>query len=63
MEREITPIIVDLFPYVGRFHRVYRVRFPKTLPDGRPLRRSETRRLSIRCAGPLGRAELVWQIR
>lgn len=63
VEREITPIIVDLFPFVGRFHRVYWVRFPKTLPDGRPLRRSETRRLSIRCAGPLGRAELVWQIR
>jgi hypothetical protein len=63
VEREITPIIVDLFPFVGRFHRVYWVRFPKTLPDGRPLLRDEIRRLSIRCAGPLGRAELVWQVR
>lgn len=59
----ITPTVTELFPYVGAFHRIYWVRFPKNLPDGRPLVRSETRSLRLLFAGPLGQTELEWRFR
>lgn len=55
--------IVNSFPFVGRFHRVYWFHFPKSLSDGRPLVRGSTKRLSLRFAGPLGHATLSWQLR
>jgi hypothetical protein len=62
-EREISPTISEIFPFVGRFHRVYHLRFPKTLPDGSPLVSAETALLALRLAGPLGHAELTWRLR
>jgi hypothetical protein len=52
-----------LFPYVGHFHRTYKLTFPKVRPDGQPLVRGDTRSLALRFAGPLGQAELTWRLR
>ena len=60
---KITPTATELFPYVGPFHRVYRVRFPAKLPDGRPLARGDTQSLSLVFTGPLGQADLKWRLR
>lgn len=62
-ERQISATTIDFFPFVERFHRVYWVRFPRALPDGRPLVRTGTERLSLRLSGSLGHAVLDWQIR
>jgi hypothetical protein len=62
-EREVTPTITELFPFVSRFHRVYHLRFPKTLPDGSPLVGADTEQLALRLAGALGHAELTWRLR
>ena len=62
VRKVINVTIRDFFPYVGRFHRVYDFHFPKTLPDGRPLVRSDTKKLLLRFTGPLGHAELIWRI-
>jgi hypothetical protein len=59
---EITPTITSLYPYTGLFARAYVLRFPKQLPDGRPLAPPGTHRLTLRFAGPLGIAELVWKL-
>ena len=61
--KEISATTVELFPYVDSFYRVYQIRFPKTLPDGRPLIGEETHHFVLRFAGPLGLAELVWRLR
>jgi hypothetical protein len=63
VEKEITATLVDFFPYIGSFYRVYRVHFPKSLPDGRPLAAPGTRQLILRFSGVLGTADLVWQLR
>jgi hypothetical protein len=62
-EREITATTTELYPYLREFYRAYTVRFPLLLPDGRPLVRSGTRKLSLVMAGALGQAELVWNLR
>lgn len=55
--------VVELFPFVGPFSRVYRIRFPKTLANGRPLIREETTKLVLLFSGAMGQTELVWQLR
>jgi hypothetical protein len=62
-EREITPTIMELFPYVGDFYRAYTLRFPKQASGGWPLLRSETQRLALRFSGPLGQMDLEWRLR
>jgi hypothetical protein len=59
----IDATLKELFPFIGRFHRAYTLRFPKVLPDGSPLVGGNTRELRLRFAGPLGEAELVWRLR
>jgi hypothetical protein len=63
LERVNTATITELFPYVESFYNAYRLRFPRTFPDGRPLITDETQRITLRIAGPLGVAELVWRFR
>jgi len=62
-DQAITATMRDLFPYIGRFTRVYRISFPRALPDGTPLVREDTRHIALRFAGPLGKTELVWRLR
>jgi hypothetical protein len=63
IERRVTATEVELFPYVTEFYRTYTVRFPLTLPDGRPLLRGGgEEELTLRFAGPLGHAELRWRL-
>jgi len=47
-----------LFPPVTPFTRTWRIRFPRTLADGKPLIGPATRSLTLRFAGPLGQAAL-----
>jgi hypothetical protein len=59
----INATVNELFPYVTEFARVYTIRFPLALPDGRPLVRSGDERLVLLFTGPLGHAELTWRSR
>jgi hypothetical protein len=71
--REVTPSEVlrekisatnrEILPYIGRFHRVYRFKFPRALADGRPLIDPSSRDVTLHFAGPLGKAKLRWRIR
>jgi len=60
---KITATTLELFPYVNSFHRVYTLRFPLALPDGRPLVREDAREVVLLFAGPLGQARLRWRLR
>lgn len=62
-ESAVTATMRDMFPYIGRFSRVYWISFPRALPDGTPLVREDTRHIALRFAGPLGKTELVWRLR
>lgn len=46
------------YPYMGTFWVGYRVRFPTTLPDGKPLILPETERVVLRMASSLGKVEM-----
>ncbi len=59
----VTPVSTSFFPYLNKFSVAYHLHFPKVLPDGRPLIRPGTDRLTLRFAGPLGLAQLHWQFR
>lgn len=58
--KRITPEIRQLYPFHTRFHQAYVVRFRKVLPDGRLLVGHDTKRVTFRVAGAVGRAELHW---
>lgn len=60
--RKSTPEIFEFYPFHTAFAKAYRVRFPKTLPDGRPLL-GAGRKLVLRLAGAPGKADLVWESR
>lgn len=61
-ERELTPTLKELYPYLGSFYYAYRVRFPRTLEDGSPLVTAQTRTLTLLFSGPLGQAQLTWRL-
>jgi hypothetical protein len=74
MEQQVDPIVIeqrrrpdavtrDFFPYVQEFYEVYDIKFPRQLSDGTDLIRGDTKRFTLRFAGPLGDAELVWVLR
>jgi hypothetical protein len=62
VERKANATLMEFFPYIGPFHRVYHFLFPKTLPQGSPLIRATTKYFVLRITGPLGHAELIWHI-
>jgi hypothetical protein len=67
--REVKPTKVrrevetTFFPFADIFTRGWTLRFPKTLPDGRPLIDENTRKLTLRIAGPPGSTDLVWLLK
>lgn len=63
VKRKVTATTVEFFPFVEHFYRVYFVRFPRKMEDGKPLVTPDTRYLALRLAGPLGQAKLVWRLR
>jgi hypothetical protein len=46
------------YPYLGTFWVGYRLRFPTTLPDGKPVIPPGTERVTLRLASSLGRVEM-----
>ena len=50
------------YPYATPFRRAFRIRFPRTLPDGRPTIAPSARWFGLRFAGAQGNTELVWQV-
>ncbi|MBK8482034.1 MAG: hypothetical protein IPL40_12820 [Proteobacteria bacterium] len=62
-ERRILSTERAMLPHLGAFYQLYRVEFPRTLPDGRPLVAAETWALKLSMSGPLGDTELVWRLR
>jgi hypothetical protein len=59
--RRVTPNITEFFSYHTTFGEAYVLRFPRTLPDGRPVLDAQPPMAMLRLAGPPGKAELVWQ--
>jgi len=62
-ERRTSTADRAMLPHLGTFYELYRVEFPRTLPDGRALVRAETRALLLSLSGPLGHTELTWRLR
>ncbi len=71
---EVLPVTVDalrdkrdmyaaFFPYISVFARTWRVRFPRALPDGKPLISSGTKVVTLRLSGPPGSVDLAWKLR
>lgn len=59
------PYEATFFPDFTPFTRTYAIRFarPGKDPQGRAWVGAESGRLTLRIAGPVGRADLVWQSR
>lgn len=50
------------YPYTSVWRRSYRIRFPRTRPDGSPAIDEKARWFGLRFAGAQGNDALVWQI-
>ncbi len=50
----------DMFPYIGFFHRLYLVRFPRTV-EGREVLPETARVIRLRAASSLGAGGLKWE--
>lgn len=61
--RRLTEVERSFFPQLDAFYRMYYIRFPRRLEDGRYLVDKGTDQLDLRLAGPLGQANLVWKLR
>jgi hypothetical protein len=64
---EVVPVKVDenlraVYPYIGRFDKIYLVRFPLTDPLHRMVIDATTTAFSLRIASALGSAELTWEL-
>ncbi len=51
-----------VYPYIGRFDKIYLVRFPLTDPLHRLVLDATTSAFSLRIASALGSAELAWHL-
>ncbi|MBU1242100.1 hypothetical protein KKD52_15765 [Myxococcota bacterium] len=56
----ISKLHKDMFPYIGYFHRLFVIRFPRTV-GGKEVLPETARVIRLRFAGSLGNARLVWQ--
>jgi hypothetical protein len=54
---------MEFYPYANIFSRGWTLRFPKTLADGTPLVRPDTKSVTLRFAGPMGVIDLVWLLK
>jgi hypothetical protein len=64
---EIVPVKVDanlraVYPYIGRFDKLYLVRFPLADPMGRMVLNNDSTSIRLRVASALGVAEMVWRL-
>ena len=50
------------FPYTTVWRQVFRIRFPRTTPDGRPTIATNARWFGLRFAGAEGNEELRWEL-
>jgi hypothetical protein len=50
------------FPYTTVWRQVFRIRFPRVLPDGRPSIAPDAKWLGLRFAGSEGNEELHWDL-
>lgn len=50
------------YPYVTVFHQVFRIRFPRLTPEGKPAVSDSADWFGLRFAGALGSSELTWEI-
>lgn len=50
------------FPYSSVWRTAFRIRFPRTLPDGRPTISPVAKWFGLRFAGAQGNSELIWQV-
>jgi hypothetical protein len=71
--REVSPLSITkvhapqielqtFFPYIKLFSEQFLVKFPTKTPDGADILTADTRFFILRFAGPLGTAELRWDI-
>jgi hypothetical protein len=51
------------YPYATIFSRGWRLRFPRTLPDGTPFITPETKTIAVRVAGPPGNCDMIWELK
>jgi hypothetical protein len=51
------------FPYTSPWRQVFRIRFPRVAPDGRPTIAADARWIGLRFAGAEGNEELRWDLR
>jgi hypothetical protein len=56
------PLEERYFPYTTVWRRAFRIRFPRTVGDGRPTIASNARWFGLRFAGAEGNEELVWRL-
>ena len=56
------PVHEALYPYFGRFHTGYIVRFPRRLEDGRPMIQDSGGAFTLRISGPKGAVDLTWEV-
>ncbi len=50
------------FPYTTVWRQIFRIRFPRILPDGRPAIAPDAKWLGLRFAGSEGNEELRWDL-
>ncbi|WP_240807957.1 hypothetical protein [Polyangium spumosum] len=50
------------FPYMTVHRQGFRIRFPRSTPEGRPTISPQAKWFGIRFAGAQGNSELVWQV-
>jgi hypothetical protein len=50
------------YPYITPFHLVFRIRFPRTNPEGKPTIAPNAEWFGLRFAGAKGSTELVWDL-
>ncbi len=64
IERIVKPGALErtYFPYTTTWRQVFRIRFPRVAPDGRPTIASGTKWVGLRFAGAQGNEELRWTI-
>jgi hypothetical protein len=56
------PLEFRYFPYTTVWRRVFRLRFPRQTPDGRPTIANNAQWFGLRFAGAEGNEELRWEI-
>lgn len=54
--------LLSLYPYLEPFWTAYRIRFPRTFANGAQVLPLGSKRVSVRFASSLGKAQLTWEL-